>query len=44
MNTTIAVVIALVAALLFGVGFVMQQREAAEASGSSRASSGAPSG
>jgi drug/metabolite transporter (DMT)-like permease len=29
-NTTIAVVIALVAALLFAVGFVMQQREAAE--------------
>ena len=30
MNTTIAVVISLVAALLFAVGFVMQQREAAE--------------
>lgn len=30
MNTVLAIVIALVAALLFAVGFVMQQREAAE--------------
>ena len=30
MHTEIAIAIALVAALLFAVGFVMQQREAAE--------------